>query len=214
MAGAVTRHFFAGCGLALVLAPPCAAQGIFVCVDGRGNRITSDRPIPECLDRTQRELNQSGTVRRQIGPNLTADERAQQEEKEKLAAEANARIVEARRRDRALLVRYPNPQAHERERMATIAKIDEVIKAANKRIGELAQQRVAADAEMEFYLHNPARAPETLKRKLSDIEGSMTIQQRFIAEQESEKKRVHTRFDEERVRLQALWPQPSAATRP
>ncbi|MES2422820.1 MAG: DUF4124 domain-containing protein [Pseudomonadota bacterium] len=214
MAGAVTRHFFAGCGLALVLALPCAAQGIYACVDGRGNRITSDRPIPECLDRTQRELNRSGTVRRQVGPNLTADERAELEEKERLAAIANARIVEVRRRDRALFVRYPNPQAHDRERVANIAKIDEVIKAANKRIAELAQQRVAADAEMEFYVHNPARAPETLKRKLSDIEGSMTIQQRFIAEQENEKKRVHARFDEERVRLQALWLPASAAKKP
>ena len=205
MAGAVARHFVAGSGVALVLALPCAAQSIFSCVDARGSRITSDRPIPACADRPQRELNPSGTVRRHIGPTLTAEEHAQQEEKDRIAAEANARTLEIRRRERALVTRYPTPQAHDRERAASIAQIDDIIKAANRRIGELTQQRVAANAEMEFYSNNPARAPETLKRKITDINGSLVAQQRFIADQDTEKKRVHARFDEERARLRQLW---------
>jgi hypothetical protein len=53
------------------------AQGIYTCIDSNGRRITSDRPIPECLDREQRQLSGSGLVRRGLPPSYTADERAQ-----------------------------------------------------------------------------------------------------------------------------------------
>ena len=92
------------------------AQAIFTCVDGKGRHITSDRPIPECLDREQRELNPSGTVKRQIPPSQTAEERAAEEVRQRLAAEDQARIAEEKRRDRALLARYPNRASHDAER--------------------------------------------------------------------------------------------------
>ena len=39
------------------------------------------------------------------------------------------------------------------------------------------------------------------------------MQNRFIGDQEDEKKRVNARFDDERSRLSRLWPpQPAAAT--
>jgi len=44
-----------------------------------------------------------------------------------------------------------------------------------------------------------------LRRKLDDSEQSVAIQNRFIAAQEEEKKRVNARFDEERARLKPLW---------
>ena len=48
-----------------------AAQSIYTCVDSKGRRLTHDRPIPDCIDREQRELNSNGTVKRAIGPTLT-----------------------------------------------------------------------------------------------------------------------------------------------
>ena len=128
----------------LMLACLCgaaSAQSIYSCVDAKGRKITADRPIAECTDRTQQELTGSGSVRRQIGPSLTAQERAAQEEKDKLAAEALAREAEDKRRNRALLLRYPNPAVHQQERATALAQIDEVIKASSKRTLELAEQR-------------------------------------------------------------------------
>ncbi|OZA98639.1 MAG: DUF4124 domain-containing protein [Polaromonas sp. 39-63-203] len=75
-----------------------SAQGIFTCVDAKGRKITADRPIAECNDRVQRELNKTGTVRREIGPSLTAQELAAQEARDKLAREAQARIKAASKR--------------------------------------------------------------------------------------------------------------------
>jgi len=182
-----------------------AAQGIYTCVDAKGRTFTADRPIIECLDRTQQELTRSGTVKRQIGPSLTAHEQAAQQEKDRLAAELRAREAEEKRRDRALLLRYPSRAVHDQERATALAQIDEVIKASSKRTLELAEQRRAVNSEFEFYVKDPGKAPPALKRRLEENDSSMLVQKKFILDQELEKKRVNRRFDEELVKLKELW---------
>ena len=191
--------------LAACLCGAVHAQGIYSCVDGKGRKITADRPIAECIDRQQREINPSGTVKRVVGPSLTAQERTALEEKEKLAAEARAREAEEKRRDRALLLRYPSRAVHDKERTEALEQIEVVIKAASKRATELATQRKAIDADLEFYKSDPAKAPPALKRRLEENDSSVAVQKRFIAEQDAEKKRVNLRFDEELVKLNQLW---------
>jgi hypothetical protein len=181
------------------------AQGIFTCVDGRGKRITSDRPIPECMDREQKELNSSGTVKRSVGPVLTLQEEAAQAAVDKKDAEDKARVNEERRRNRALLARYKNQAAHDASRAEALTQVDEVIRAANTRLADLAQQRKTLNAEMEFYTKDPSKAPLALRRRISDNEESVLAQQRFIANQQQEKQRVNDRFDEELARLKPLW---------
>ena len=57
------------------------AQGIYSCIDAKGRRITSDRPIVECLDREQELRGKTGTVREVLPPSYTREERARLEEK-------------------------------------------------------------------------------------------------------------------------------------
>jgi len=61
------------------------------------------------------------------------------------------------------------------------------------------------DDELEFYKKDVSKAPPSLRRKLDDNEQSVAVQNRFIAAQEDEKRRVNARFDEERGRLRPLW---------
>ena len=182
-----------------------ASGGIYTCVDRNGRRLTADRPIAECLDREQRELGPSGTVRRQIGPSLSEQERAAQEVQRRKEAEARARALEERRRERALTARYPDKPTHDVERAAAIQLVDDVTAIAEKRLAELAQQRKAFDVEMEFYKKDPAKAPLSLRRKIAENEESIAEQQRFIAGQDQEKRRVHQRFDVELAQLRKLW---------
>ena len=184
---------------------PGTSGGIYTCVDRNGRRLTDDRPIAECLDREQRELGPSGIVRRQIGPSLTEQERAAQEAQRRKEAEARARELEERRRERALTARYPDKATHDVERAAAIQLVDDVTATAEKRLVELAQQRKAFDVEMEFYKKDPNKAPMTLRRKIAENEESIAEQQRFIAGQDQEKRRVHQRFDVELAQLRKLW---------
>ena len=181
------------------------AQGIYTCIDSNGRRITSDRPIPECLDREQRQLSGSGLVRRVLPPSYTADERAQLDAQRRQEEEQRARVAEEKRRDRALLIRYPTQASHDKERAEALGQIDEVVNAVNKRERALEQQRKEIDTEMEFYQRDPDKAPTWLRRKLEDNQQQVLVQKRFLEEQALEKKRINARFDEELVKLRQLW---------
>lgn len=180
-------------------------QGIYSCVDGKGRRLTADRPIAECIDREQRVLNPSGSVKKTLGPTLTAKERAELEARQKREAEELARQAEEKRRERALLVRYPDQATHDKERAEALAQIAVVRKAAVNRVDELNRQRNELGTEMEFYKKDPAKAPRSLRRQMDDIAHSLAVQGRFIADQDAESARVNVRFDEELARLKQLW---------
>ncbi len=182
-----------------------STTSIYTCVDKYGRKLTSDRPILECIDREQRELGPSGTVRRVIGPTLTDHERSALELQRRKVQEEQNRIVEERRRERVLTARYPDQATHDVERAAALAQVEEVSDAAAKRIIELRQQRKALDLEMEFYRRDPAKAPMTLRRQLAENDENVQEQQRFLAAQEQEKRRVNKRFDTELLQLTRLW---------
>ena len=150
--GAALRHLFTGMarnalwaglsGLAVAPAlaqvqsaqPAAATPGIYTCIDVRGRKLNSDRPIAECSDREQKVLNPSGTVRAKVGPTLTAQERVALEAKEKAALEERSRSNEEKRRNRALLTRYPNQAVHDKERAEALAQIGVVRQAAQQRV--------------------------------------------------------------------------------
>ncbi len=193
------------CALAGTALAQSAGSGIYTCTDSKGRTITSDRPIMECLDREQRELGKTGVTKRVLPPSYTADERAKLETQRKSEEEVQARIAEEKRRDRALLIRYPNQTVHDRERGEALAQIDEVVTAVVRREQSLAKQRQEIGIELEFYQGDVNKAPSWLKRKLEDNESQVQVQKRFLDDQAQEKKRINARFDEELVKLRQLW---------
>lgn len=182
-----------------------SGAGTYTCVDAKGRKLTSDRPIPECVDREQKVLNPNGTVKAKVGPNLSAQERADLDAKERQAADARAAQAEERRRERAMLIRYPSREVHDKERQEAVAKAGGVRQAALKHIDELMLDKRKVDEEMEFYKKDPSKAPLTLRRQLEDINQSVAVQKRLVGEQENEVRRINARFDEELARLQVLW---------
>lgn len=187
-----------------------AQAAIFTCVDAQGRRITSDRPIAACMDREQRELSSSGSVKRVIPPEPTAEERATLDAKRKADAEQTARLAEEKRKERALLSRYPNEAAHQRERAKALESVDVVENTIQKRIEELVKLRAGLDDEMAFYAKDPAKAPPLLKRKIKDNESLVSAQQNALKQQGAERQRVNERFDAELEQLRRLWTQAAA----
>ncbi len=190
---------------ALWLASAAVWSQIYTCIDANGKKITSDRPIPECAEREQKELNSSGTIKRTVKPVMTVEEQRVFDDKQRAEAEERSRIAEEKRKDRALLTRYPNRASHDQERTEALAQVDDVMRAATKRIGELGTQRKEIDAQLEFYKKDPNKAPPTLRRQVDDNNNSVAVQKRFVIDQEGEKKRINARFDEELGKLKTLW---------
>ncbi|MBS0293768.1 MAG: DUF4124 domain-containing protein [Proteobacteria bacterium] len=182
-----------------------APQEVYTCTDRQGRRITSDRPIADCVDREQRVLDHTGTERRRIGPTLTEHERAAQEVQRRKEADERARVAEERRRERVLMARYPDEAAHQAEREAAIDQVEEVIVVAHKRIQALKAERKRLDTELEFYRGDLKKAPVKLQRQVAENEADQAEQQRFLAAQDLEKRRIHQRFDAELAQLRQLW---------
>lgn len=195
---------------ALGAAGPVVAQSsgnpsapIFSCVNAQGKRLTSDRPISECLDREQRVLNQDGSLRRMLPASLTPDERAAVEEADRRkAAEASAKR-DAIRRDRNLLARYPNDAAHQKAREAALDDVRKAARSSEDRLAELRVERKPLVEEAEFY--KSGTLPIKLKRQLDGVEVAIAAQQETVTNQQAEVGRINALFDAELAHLRKLW---------
>lgn len=186
-----------------------SSGGIYICVDAKGRRLTSDRPIPECSDREQRVLNPSGTTRERIGPTLTAKEQAQLDAQKRAEQEAASRQAEERRRDKALLSRYPNKAAHDKQRQESLESVNSVIVVVKSRIESLIGQRNKITIEAKAFGSEPAKWPNGLRQRYAAASQNLESQEKFLADQEQERQRINDRFDEELSRLEDMWAQRS-----
>lgn len=196
--------------LACALGVPAPAQtpakpkpGIYSCIDSQGRRLTSDRPIPECQTKEQTLLNQDGSVRRVIPPPMTAEERAEREAAERRAVEERVAKVDAYRRDRNLMNRFPNEAAHRKAREAALDTVRTAMKNSSLRLTDLGNERKPLLDEAEFY--RGRTLPASLKQRLESVEASVEAQRQLIATQEAELVRINRLFDVELDRLRKLW---------
>ena len=193
--------------LALLAALPVAAQapggGIYTCTDDKGRKLTSDRPIPDCMHKEQLLLNRDGSLRAVIPPTYTAEERAEREARERRAAEARAAQADAVRRDRNLVARFPNEEAHGKAREAALDSLRLAIADTERRLKELAAERVPLVNEAEFY--QGKALPPKIKQQLDANDAAMEAQKSAAANQTTELDRVNKIYDAELSRLRRLW---------
>jgi hypothetical protein len=182
--------------------PAIAQPGIYTC-EVNGKRVTSDRPIPECLTREQRLLNSDGSVRRIVPPTPTADERAAIEAREAQEALERANRREAIRRDRNLLMRFPNQAAHDKARLAALEDVRKGLQTSEARLERLEKERKPLLDETEFYVGKAL--PVKLKQQLEGNEAATEAQRSLVLNQQAELVRINNLYDAELERLRRLW---------
>lgn len=178
--------------------------GIFSCVTPDGRRITSDRPVPECTTREQRMLNSDGSVRKVLPPQLTAQERADKEARERKAELDRLAQLDAVRRDRNLVARYPDEATHQKAREAALDTVRLAMKASESRMRELTLERKPLQQEAEFYKGKKA-LPGNLKQQLDANDAASEAQRQAIQNQQAELERINRLYDAELARLKKLW---------
>ena len=176
---------------------------IYSCIDGSGKRLTSDRPIAECSAKEQRILNPDGSVRAILPPTLTAEERAEAEQKERLAAAERVAQQDAIRRDRNLMIRFPNEAAHKKARNAALDDVRSAVGVTEKRLAALAAERKPLTDEAEFYAGK--QMPAKLKQQLDANDATTAAQRELIQNQQAELGRINALYDAELGRLKKLW---------
>lgn len=204
---AVALMWAAGVARAQTTVVEIPPGSVFTCVDKRGLHITSDRPIPECRDREQRVLSPSGVERLRIGPVLSVSEQAQLRERNRLALEDQQRVQEQRRRDRVLLIRYPNQAVHAQESRKHLAQFDDLLRVARQRLEEMQQQYAGLTRDMQPWAADTSQAPQHLREVWEQASSAIAEQERLIATTEAARQQQRLRLDEELHRLQHLWQQ-------
>jgi hypothetical protein len=176
---------------------------VFTCVAADGRRLTSDRPIPQCVDREQRQLGRDGSLVRVLPPSYTAEERAAREAAEQKAAAERAAQADAARIDRNLQRRYPNEAAHNKARAGALADVQAAIDSSKKRLDTLAVERKPLELEAEFY--KGKTIPIKLKRQIDANDVARQAIADTQVNNEAELKRVNANYDLELERLRKLW---------
>jgi hypothetical protein len=194
------RALCAASGLVLSTAAPAA---IYTCIDASGKKLTSDRPIPACSDREQRVLNTDGSVKRIVPPSLTADERSEQEARERQIAAERAAQQDAIRRDRNLVARFPNEATHNKARAKALDDARNSVANSEKRLAALASERKPLLDEAEFYTNR--QMPAKLKQQLDNNEAAAEAQRVLVQNQQAEIGRINALYDAELARLRKLW---------
>lgn len=187
------------------MAQPSKPQGIYTCTDSSGRRFTADRPIVQCADREQRVLGPTGVERRRVGPALTEFEMAQRLDQQRQEQLLLQRTQEQRRRDAALLARYPDRDSHDTARRNALLQIEALQKMALKHMQALQQESEQLQQELAFYQQDLSKIPARLRAAVQDNEKAQHDQQAVLAAQDQETQRVHQRLDGELARLQPLW---------
>ena len=180
-----------------------AATPIYTCIDASGRKLTSDRPLVECLAREQRELNSDGSVRRILPPTLTPDELAEAEARTRAATMTREMRRDALRRDRNLLARFPTEAAHRKARLAALDDVRRAVHACETRLAALALERKPLLEEAEFYAGKPL--PFKLKAQLDGNEASTDAQRALLQNLLVEGVRINQRYDLELAHLKQLW---------
>jgi hypothetical protein len=196
------------CGLSFAPAASAAeptSPRIFQCVLPDGKKITSDKPITECMTagKAQRALNSDGSERGVFEAPLTEDEKVERERsRRQKEAERTAYEIEVRR-DRDLMKRYPDEPAHGRARARALDDVASSVRSSEARIKLLLQERKPLQDEAEFYVGKSM--PSKLRLALDSNDASLEAQRSLVQNQQIEIVRVNTLYDGELARLKKLW---------
>jgi len=180
-----------------------STTSIYSCVDAHGHRLSSDRPIPECLGQDQRMLNRDGTLKAVVPPAQSTEEKERQEAAKRQAEQIRlAREAEAKR-DRALLARYPDQASHDEARRRALEQANRQIDIAQRRLQELDVETQALGHERESI--TTKTVPGALRARIAANEGAVEAQKTILRDQQAEHERINQQFDAELARLRALW---------
>lgn len=190
--------------LLLVMAAGSAQAQIYMCKDANGRTLTSDRPIPECANRTQKELRGNGTVKREIPPPLTPEQvRQKKEDDEKRKVEETA-AADQKRRDTVLLTTYQTEAQLEAERQRAVTQLRNNINIAITAQNNAEQRRKAAQTEADQVRKSGKPVPTALKNRIDDAQKVADHESKNAEGMEAEMVKVKLKYDDMLKRYREL----------
>lgn len=199
---------------ALTFAFPVWAQTppkgtVFCCMDN-GHQVCGDVLPMQCYGKGYREMSPQGTVRRLVEPPLTPEQLARREAEERAKRLELARQRAEQRRNQSLLETYSSVADIDARRDRALEGVDQDLKRAEARQGQLLKKRDSLNREAEFYLRKPMPAP--LAAALRESDSELAAQNLVIEAKKREMEAIRTRYEQDRQRYIALTDPRGAGT--
>lgn len=199
----VSPRLFAPLLLGLLFAGPLAAQNLYCCHDPSSGRRVCGDTVPEvCKGRGHKVIDRNGTVIREVGPPLTAEQKAEQAAEAKRKKELEALQREQQRRDAALLETYSNEEDIDR----MLARAEEDIKKgmaqAEERIAEAQKRRTKFENEAEFYKNK--ELPTEVRRGLKNAEDEIAAQKSLLDNKQKDLEATRQKYAQDKKRYREV----------
>ena len=184
------------------------ASGRFYCCDG--GRICGDALPEQCRGKAYRILDSSGNLLKEVGPPLTAEQKAQVAAEALRKKEQEEQAKEQRRKDQALLDTYATPQDIDLAQNKAEADVNLAIKGAEERIAAARKQRKKFEEEAEFY--KKKSVPPEIAKGLRDADHEIKTQQELLDVKKGDAATIKAKYDADRKRYFQLTGRAPAAT--
>lgn len=191
-----------------------SAQGaseFYCCHDpSTGRRVCGDTLPEQCRGRAYRVLDSGGNIVKEVGPPLTAEQKAEQALENRRKKKQEEADRELRRRDQALLDTYTTPEDIDLAQKKAEADVNFAILAAIARIDAAQSKRKKFADEAEFY--KKKALPPDLDRELKAIDHEIRLQQELLDIKKKDFETIKAKYDADRKRYFELTRRPPAAS--
>lgn len=198
--------------LLLVLVTASQAAGEFYCCHdpSSGRRVCGDTLPEQCRGRAYRVLDSGGNIVREVGPPLTAEQKAEQAIENRRKKKLEDADRELRRRDQALLDTYTTPEDIDLAQKKAEADVNLAILAAVARIDDARIRRKKFADEAEFY--KKKALPADIDRELKAIDHEIKLHQDLLELKKKDFETIKAKYDADRKRYFELTRRPPATS--
>lgn len=198
--------------LLLALTSAQAAGEFYCCQDpGNGRRVCGDTLPEQCRGHAYRVLDSAGNSVKEVGPPLTAEQRAERILDNRRRKQLEDASREQRRRDQALLDTYSMPEDIDLAQHKAETDVNLAILATVTRIDAARTKRKKFEDEAEFY--KKRALPPELEKELRALDHEIKLQQDLLDIKKRDFDAIKAKYDADRKRYFELTRRPPAATR-
>lgn len=180
--------------------PPGPAPGApaLFCCQVNGRSVCADAFPESCRGKAYRVLDSKGNVLREVGPPMTAEQKAAAEAAEKQRKEQEAQAKDQRRQDQALLDTYSNEKEIVQARERAEANVATALNNAEAQIEVLRKRRKQIETGAA------GRPPAEVERDLKANAAEIRTQEELRDNRKRELDSIRARYENDRRRYVEL----------
>ncbi|OQA34112.1 MAG: hypothetical protein BWY57_00741 [Betaproteobacteria bacterium ADurb.Bin341] len=195
----VLHKWIALSGLSVLLAASAHAQSLYCCQDAATGRRNCGDTLPhECKGLAYKILDRAGNVIREVGPPLTAEQKAALQAEEEQKREHEAAMREQRRKDAALLETYSSVQDIDISLARAETELVKAMDLAEGRIKAAWDKRKKLESEAEFY--KKGTLPPEIARGLRDADDEIRAYSDVLKSKKADLEKIRAKYAADKQR--------------